>query len=363
MHGVVMPSMMLPPETILHRHQLEWYPPDGQTPGAPGTALRENNFEPPPPNMFPTWPKIDGPSGTGRQSLTRLGDEARTQGADSGGYPSDGQAPGILGKSSSLNTFQHTASRILPNMLETVAPSHARPAVPHAMPQNQWGTNRNGSRFGPAPRPLAPPPMLPPQHAIAHGVVAEPSQQAPFKPPGHQEIVWPKMSVPRWKEYERVMLARGGLDALAFKVVRDIFLSPNAGLTERDVLHLDGAFRCARGFSGGEGQVHFDAKSMPNTDLSPFGCVKINTKAEEEVAQRVGSYVQSTLMPQFQPARDFESVEIPNVDAIFAKWFNDGRLYSLPHVAVDHCVLEQLKISSCLPVSFSVSILLHLCPA
>lgn len=171
-------------------------------------------------------------------------------------------------------------------------------------------------------------PAMPPAHMGSIHGKQKPGDLVERHPSSHSS--YPKMTVETWKAYERDMLARGGSDALAFKVVRDAFLSPNIGAKPADIDAMDRVMARVPSFRGEDSSLRFEYGLMPRTDLTPFGRGQLVDGTvignELEAASRVSTIVKTSITPQHRHERDSELIDIPDVTPEFSKWCNDGKL-------------------------------------
>lgn len=103
------------------------------------------------------------------------------------------------------------------------------------------------------------------------------------------------MSVDEWRNLENDHLKAGGIDALAFKVVRDAMLSPHVGLEERDLQTLKDIFsRVPMDFT--QGCWNVSPKDLP-AGFFASGVQGVRSQDEVDALNRASSIIGSSMDP------------------------------------------------------------------
>jgi hypothetical protein len=134
------------------------------------------------------------------------------------------------------------------------------------------------------------------------------------------------MTVGLWRAYEMHSMQASAADALAFKVVRDLFLSPACGLKQADVEQLGQIMARVPAAVTKDGAYEFEAAKFPVSELSvPFGREGLQSEDEVPCVERASTLAMLSLNPRFHASSEFDVedadglnslVEIPHSGAL-----------------------------------------------
>jgi hypothetical protein len=136
---------------------------------------------------------------------------------------------------------------------------------------------------------------LPPVAMAVHGYTREPTAVV-----SSEALLGVNMTPELWRSYEATSMNSSPVDALAFKIVRDMLLSPHMNLRPRDVAALDQILAVVPATLDTEGGYTFDAASFPTCDLSDhFGKGGVANADLIAPLERINVTAMTALNPRF----------------------------------------------------------------
>lgn len=181
----------------------------------------------------------------------------------------------------------------------------AHTEMPPSLPSSRWGTAEVGdpADYDDGNKLRVNPPTSPPR--------PRPIRQPPVP---REDVLVSKareavMDTRMWREYRDWSISAGGVDALAYKLLRDLILSPNIGLSQTDienVFEIFDSLTVEKMSSGDLGLIEVDM--IPKSLLTPCGGQeKASTlpTSQMESLNRFGTQVEIALDPAFHhPSED-----------------------------------------------------------